>query len=239
MLTWTWKLPEGTDVKLGIDPSGVESVWVGPRLVSRSTPAGKPDGHLVRLPPTPTGVERPTLEIVFDRARQAPTLRADGQLVSPSQRPPAALDVRGQYGAPPGAGGLGRPEPLSIDDIPPAALLRERLLGAVVCFVLSLALGLYVRDVLVDANAQVSSLRFSTKVVMLCPSMFVLGLAVLVAPKSALEASIRARQSGGELKMGGAAAAFWLIVAVLAIGSGIGSYAYLTSALEARGYEVR
>jgi hypothetical protein len=67
---WMWNLSDGQRVKATFDPStGIETVWVGNRIVSRSTANGKPDGHVVPLgSSTNTGAYRGAAEarVVFD-----------------------------------------------------------------------------------------------------------------------------------------------------------------------------
>jgi hypothetical protein len=48
MLAWEWTLPTGQKVVAKADAATrVESVFLGPRLVSRSPAGGKPEGHVL------------------------------------------------------------------------------------------------------------------------------------------------------------------------------------------------
>src|SRR5438105_12963283 len=47
--TWSFALANGESLVARRDfATGVETVYLGPRLVSRSGPGGKPEGHVVR-----------------------------------------------------------------------------------------------------------------------------------------------------------------------------------------------
>jgi hypothetical protein len=57
--TWRWVVGAGLEVVFDVDPkTRVESLRLGPRLVARSAPGGKPDGHVFTLPAA-TGAPSP------------------------------------------------------------------------------------------------------------------------------------------------------------------------------------
>ena len=77
-LEWEWTL--GTEsVRAALDvPANVETVFLGPRLVSRSAPGGKPDGHAVPLP----GVDA---RVHFNPPTRECVLAINGTLVPPTR----------------------------------------------------------------------------------------------------------------------------------------------------------
>jgi hypothetical protein len=86
--SWEWLLPTGGTVKARVDAEGIESVWVGPRLASRSPPGGKPEGHVVRLGAADGGVYRAgnanELTVTFHPANGVATLEIAGAFVPPT-----------------------------------------------------------------------------------------------------------------------------------------------------------
>jgi hypothetical protein len=50
--TWEWLLSDGVTVRASLDRRrDIESVWIGPRLVSRAPCGAKPEGHVISLAP--------------------------------------------------------------------------------------------------------------------------------------------------------------------------------------------
>lgn len=75
-LTWLWTLPSGDAVKATLDRHrDMESVWLGPRLASRSRIGQRPEGHLIGLARGRAGPYRSgavigaahDLQVIFDR----------------------------------------------------------------------------------------------------------------------------------------------------------------------------
>lgn len=80
---------------------------------------------------------------------------------------------------------------------PGKSVLGERLGGAALCILLAAGLSLYVRGVVDDALVGEAAVRLPLKLfVGLCPGFAVMGLGLLVAPRSVFESSARARATG-------------------------------------------
>ena len=93
---WEWELADGAKIIARLEmPERIESVWLGPRLVSRSGAGGKGDEHVVPLPAPKT--DRPSspdayraapppreATIRFDAIAVFCTLRVDGVVVPPT-----------------------------------------------------------------------------------------------------------------------------------------------------------
>jgi hypothetical protein len=96
--TWQWQLPSGEALIARFDPtSHVESIWLGPRLVSRSGQGGKREGHAVILTPTAVPAAQPyrgphEAVVLFDADGKACSLRIEGMDLPPV-RTPGALDA--------------------------------------------------------------------------------------------------------------------------------------------------
>lgn len=94
---WRWSVA-ATEIVATLDASGVESVRVGPRIVSRSGPAGKAEGHAFVVPSAGTYRTAAPVEgrVQFDRRRATCALLVQGNLVplleAPAAPPPLAQD---------------------------------------------------------------------------------------------------------------------------------------------------
>lgn len=95
---WEWELADGVKITARLElPARVESVWLGPRLVSRSRDGGKGEDHIVTLPapktaPSPAEVyraapSRQEAEITFDPVGMHCTLRIDANVIPPTVQP--------------------------------------------------------------------------------------------------------------------------------------------------------
>lgn len=123
-LEWGWDLG-ASEVRAKLElPSRVESVWVGPRLVSRSGPLGKPEGHDVV---TPDGTGRLSFR------GDACTLFFGGRIVAPTRSPESmAIAIQASPGT--------RATPREGD-----AAAWKPLVGLTLSVVIALGVGAYAR----------------------------------------------------------------------------------------------
>ncbi|NUP07472.1 MAG: hypothetical protein HOW73_15590 [Polyangiaceae bacterium] len=218
--TWIWKLPDGIEAKFVIDEASVESVWIGRRLVSRSPPGGKREGHVSRLPPPPTGGEGAAVEVFFDPIRRAPVLTLDGREIAPFTPVHAPSSV--------GIGSVVEQEyPRKI------GTTWERIGVPLGCFLIAGVLGLFIRSVLSDATAGAASIRYPTKAVYFCPAAVTMGLCHLVAPRRALESMARYRSTR---EIDGIGVLFTIVVAIFALAAAFAGNYYFEQYLLGRGY---
>jgi hypothetical protein len=89
---WEWRLPDGRRVVAKLDAeSGTESVFLGPRLVSRGPRGSRPDGHLVPLTPVVDAPYRggSDAKVCFDGT--GCHFVVDGEAKTPDESPPTAF----------------------------------------------------------------------------------------------------------------------------------------------------
>jgi hypothetical protein len=90
--TWEWTLANVSDpIRARVDfATSTESIYVGARLVSRSKLGDKPEGHAISASHVGEGYRHAMASLValYNTMTQAFELRANGQLVTPSQTPP-------------------------------------------------------------------------------------------------------------------------------------------------------
>jgi hypothetical protein len=82
-LEWTWDLEGGVTIRACLE-HGIESVFAGPRLLSRSGDGGKAEGHAVSVPGTAA-----VAHVVFNQDPRSCECSIDGTVVPPSSTPPA------------------------------------------------------------------------------------------------------------------------------------------------------
>lgn len=93
-LNWVWNLPQGQRLSARFDPdTHTESVFLEKRLVSRATPQGKKEVHVIPL--GESGAYRGAAEahVKFDTTvakRAQATCTVDDHLIPPAQLPPVA-----------------------------------------------------------------------------------------------------------------------------------------------------
>jgi len=116
---WEWELAEDLKITARVQwPQRIESVWMGPRLVSRSTHGGKAEGHTVRLPPPKTANEAYRTAgssgeaiVTYDEFTSAFRLEIDGRHVpltrGPDLLPPGSFAPGSQQGGTMGGGDSG------------------------------------------------------------------------------------------------------------------------------------
>jgi hypothetical protein len=101
---WEWTTPAGAVVFARVDPAtGVESVYVGARLVSRSGAGGKPEGHVLAAPPTDVAYRAaagPTLIVTYVPLLGAFELRANGRVVPPTSTPAQRPSLESERASP-------------------------------------------------------------------------------------------------------------------------------------------
>jgi hypothetical protein len=97
--TWEWRLPNGESLIARFDATlHVESIWIGPRLVSRSPQGGKSEGHAVALGPGKGPYEA---NVLFGANGTTCTVRIEGQELLPVRMPDtiAASSARSEGGS--------------------------------------------------------------------------------------------------------------------------------------------
>lgn len=78
--TWEWLLSDGVTVRASLDRRrDIESVWIGPRLVSRAPCGGKPEGHVISLSPYRSQEAR----VSFDAGTETCTLWVGAEQIEP------------------------------------------------------------------------------------------------------------------------------------------------------------
>lgn len=89
--TWAWPLPTGETLVAKIDPSSsTESVFLGPRLVSRAPHGSKVDGHTIRLRSGATYRGASDVRVFFEE--DACRVEIDGQVLDASSSLTSAAD---------------------------------------------------------------------------------------------------------------------------------------------------
>jgi hypothetical protein len=84
-LRWEWVIPSGEEINATLDAAGQESVYLGPRLVSRAPAGERPHGHVVPVTPTSGDVR-----VRFFQSAQSAALFVNGGRVEPRADPSAA-----------------------------------------------------------------------------------------------------------------------------------------------------
>ncbi len=87
---WSWRLPNGGRVTAEIDPvSNVEYVRVAGKVASESARGGKPEGHVVDVPPREEDGETLTVTLTFDPKNAICILRVGREEIAPAEWPAA------------------------------------------------------------------------------------------------------------------------------------------------------
>ncbi len=89
---WEWRLAGGEIIRAELDPStGIETVWIGEKLASRSPEGGAPDGHTLSIAGTGSAYRGAgQARVVFDTFGEklaSCVLTIDEQAIAPTRAP--------------------------------------------------------------------------------------------------------------------------------------------------------